>query len=253
MSFSQMQLPRPGRVLLLGGTAEARSLAARLVEDGIAVISSLAGRVNRPALPCGEVRIGGFGGIDGLIDFLRADRIEYVVDATHPFASQISATAVTACARVAIPLLRYERPGWISHPDAAMWTWAPDHLAAAAAVAPDARVLLTTGRQTLGDFKILADRAVFVRLVDQPAFSLPPTWSPIVARGPYDLVAERVLMQEHRVDTLITKDSGGAMTAGKLDAARELSVRVIVVRRPDYADSAPTVRTNDEALAALTG
>lgn len=252
MSSSQMQSSRRRRVLLLGGTAEARSLAARLVDDAIPVISSLAGRVSRPALPRGEVRIGGFGGLDGLINFLRQDQIEYVVDATHPFAARISATAVVACAQTAIPLLRYERPGWASHADASRWTWVPDHRAAAAAVTPDARVLLTTGRQSIGEFQTLADRAVYVRLVDQPTFSLPPTWRAIISRGPYDVDDERALMQKHQIDTLITKDSGGAMTAGKLAAAGDLGVRVIVVHRPDYHDTVVTVRTNDEAVEILS-
>ncbi|MEO6955759.1 MAG: cobalt-precorrin-6A reductase [Antricoccus sp.] len=252
MSSSQTRSLRRGRVLVLGGTAEARSLAARLVDDAIPVITSLAGRVSRPALPRGEVRIGGFGGLDGLVDFLGQNQIGYVVDATHPFAARISATAVAACAQAAIPLLRFARPGWANHADASIWTWVPDHRAAAAAVIPNARVLLTTGRQSIGDFQILADRTVYIRLVDEPTFILPPTWRAIISRGPYDVDDERALMQTHQIDTLITKDSGGAMTAGKLDAARDLGVQVIVVRRPDYHDTVATVRTNDEALSILT-
>ena len=217
-------------VLVLGGTAEARALAGLLVADGVDVLSSLAGRVSRPALPVGRVRVGGFGGVDGLATFLVEHRVRSVVDATHPFAARISANAAAACARTGIPLLRLARPGWGDHPDADRWTWV-DSLTEVLPL-PGERPVLTTGRQGLAELLPWADRAVLARVVDPPELELPPTWRLVRSRGPYDLPGERALLREHGADLLVTKDSGGTHTAAKLDAARELGVRVVVVRRP---------------------
>jgi len=217
-------------VLLLGGTGEARALAGLLVAAGVDVLSSLAGRVSRPALPVGRLRVGGFGGVDGLAMFLVEHRVTVVVDATHPFAATISANAAAACARTGTPLLRLARPGWAEHPDAAGWTWV-DSVGEALAVAAD-RPVLTTGRQSLHEFLPWADRAVLARVVDPPDLELPPAWRLVRSRGPYDLAGEQALLREHGADLLVTKDSGGSLTAAKLDAARELDVRVVVVRRP---------------------
>ena len=217
-------------VLLLGGTGEARALAGLLVADGVDVLSSLAGRVSRPALPAGRVRVGGFGGVDGLATFLVEHRIAAVVDATHPFAATISANAALACARTGTPLLRLARPGWSTHPDADAWTWVDDVVGALAV--PGDRPVLTTGRQSLEAFLPWADRAVLARVVDPPELVLPRGWRLIRSRGPYDLPGERALLTEHRADLLVTKDSGGTLTEAKLDAAHELGVPVVVVRRP---------------------
>jgi len=217
-------------VLLLGGTGEARALAALLVAAGVDVLSSLAGRVSRPALPAGRVRVGGFGGVDGLAMFLVEHRVRVVVDATHPFAATISANAASACAQTGTPLLRLARPGWAGHPDADRWTWVGS-ITEALATAGD-RPVLTTGRQSLHEFLPWADRAVLARVVDPPGLELPPAWRLLRSRGPYDLAAERSLLRGHRADLLVTKDSGGSLTAAKLDAARALDVPVVVVRRP---------------------
>ena len=217
-------------VLLLGGTGEARALAGLLVADGVDVLSSLAGRVSRPALPAGRVRVGGFGGVDGLATFLVEHRVAVLVDATHPFAATISANAALACARTDTPLLRLARPGWSTHPDAVAWTWVDDVTGALGV--PGDRPVLTTGRQSLAAFLPWADRAVLARVVDPPELALPATWRLVRSRGPYDLPGERALLGEHRADLLVTKDSGGEHTAAKLDAARELGVPVVVVRRP---------------------
>ena len=158
-------------ILILGGTSEARELAAALVASGADVISSLAGRVSRPALPAGRVRVGGFGGVDGLVDYLRAGKITAVVDATHPFAAQISANAAAATALAGVPLLRLERPGWRDHPQAGSWTWVADAAAARAAAEAARRPFLTTGRQSLEAFLPWADRRAIVRVVDPPEFS----------------------------------------------------------------------------------
>lgn len=223
-------------VLILGGTSEARELARRLVgRPGLRVVSSLAGRVRDPALPAGEVRVGGFGGAGGLAAWLTAERVSAVVDATHPFAEGISGNAVIACRQSDVPLLRVVRPPWLRH-DGDTWHDAGS-LAEAAELLPalGQRVFLTTGRQGLTAFARLEQTWFLIRCVDPPAPPLPPQHEIILARGPYDVAAERDLMREHWIDVLVTKNSGGELTAGKLTAARELGVEVVMIRRPPPA------------------
>ena len=228
-------------VLILGGTAEARALAAELHGARIPVTSSLAGRVRDPALPVGDVRIGGFGGPAGLADYLREHRVRAVVDATHPFAARMSASAAVACAAAGVPLLRLARPGWADHPLAGGWQWV-DGPAEAVRAAAGCRVLLTTGRRTLNEFTVLDAPFVLVRLVDPVTADLPAGWSVLTSRGPYTVSGELALLREHRVEVLVTKDSGGEMTEPKLLAAQQVGVRVVVLRRPALA---PGVRTVD--------
>jgi precorrin-6A/cobalt-precorrin-6A reductase len=243
------------RILVLGGTGEARELAARLHADGLPVVSSLAGRVSRPALPVGEVRVGGFGGPVGLATYLDEARIAAVVDATHPFAARISASAARAAELTGVPLIRLQRPGWREHPDAGRWTWVADSAAARVAAATARRPFLTTGRQSLPDFLAWADRDVLARVVDPPDLPLPGRWTVLLARGPYEREAERALMAEHRVDCLLTKDSGGPLTAAKLDAAADLGLPVVVIERPPPPAGVPLVTTVAEAhrLVRLSG
>ena len=241
----------PVTILILGGTGEARTLAARLIDAGIPVVSSLAGRVSDPALPAGPVRVGGFGGVDGLVDYLAAAAITGIVDATHPFAAQISDRVAAASTRTGVPLLRLERPSWREHPDAAHWTWVPD-AAAARDATQGQRPLLTTGRQSLVVFTTWTERDALVRVVDPPEIALPPRWTVLRARGPYDYESERRLLGDYGVDALLTKDSGGPLTAAKLDAARDLGVPVVVIARPPRTASGPTVATVSEVLAILT-
>jgi precorrin-6A/cobalt-precorrin-6A reductase len=228
-------------ILVLGGTAEARELAGALVARGVAVTTSLAGRVARPRLPPGEVRIGGFGGREALAQWLLEHQVRAVLDATHPFAERISGSAALACRDAGVPLLRVERPGWTERPGD-RWTWVEDLYGAARAIESlGERVLLTTGRQGLPAFAG-DERAWFlIRCVDPPNPPLPPRHELILDRGPYTLDGELALIDRHRIDLVVTKDSGGTHTEAKLDAARERGLPVIVVRRsPRRATPAAT-------------
>lgn len=238
-------------VLILGGTAEARSLAAELEAKGVPLTSSLAGRVSRPRLPVGPVRVGGFGGVEGLVSWMREHAVTAVVDATHPFAATMGAHAAQACSALDVPLLRLARPGWAEHPDAAGWTWVTSHEAAREAVEKVGGVpFVTTGRQTLHHHvEAWVDRPVLVRLVEPPEVPLPEAWTVLRSRGPFDVPGEEALMREHRVSVLLTKDSGGSYTEAKLDAARHLGIPVVVVARPRRADGVVEAR---DAVAAAT-
>ena len=223
-------------VLILGGTSEARDLASRLdARPGLRVVSSLAGRVRDPALPAGEVRIGGFGGVDGLVAWLTDQHISAVIDATHPFAEGISANAALACGQTGTPLLRVVRPPWLPGKGD---TWHEARsLPDAASLLPGLgrRVFLTTGRQGLAAFAPLRQSWFLIRCVDPPAEPMPPQRQVILARGPYHDATERALMSQHQIDVLVTKNSGGELTAGKLAAARDLGIAVVMVSRPELA------------------
>jgi precorrin-6A/cobalt-precorrin-6A reductase len=236
-------------ILVLGGTAEARELAGALHAAGVVVTSSLAGRVSRPRLPAGETRIGGFGGPEALARWLADHGVRAVVDATHPFARRISASAARACPQAGVALLRLERPGWSARPGD-RWRWVDDLDAAAVEIRSRGcrRVLLTTGRQGLDAFAGLDEAWFLVRCVDPPAAALPRHHELLLDRGPYVVDGELALIDERRIDLVVTKDSGGPLTAAKLDAARARGLPVIVVRRPPALD-VPTVATVDAALA----
>ncbi|WP_330263157.1 cobalt-precorrin-6A reductase [Streptomyces griseorubiginosus] len=220
-------------VLILGGTTEARELAAVLAgRPGVRVTTSLAGRVARPGAIAGEVRVGGFGGAEGLADWLREEHVDALVDATHPFARAITANAARAAAVTGVPSLVLRRPGW--HPGPRDRWHLVDSLAEAAESLPGLgrRVFLTTGRMELAAFAHLTDLHFVVRSVEPPEAPMPPHTEVILARGPFTVADESALLHDHRIDVLVTKDSGGAATAAKLTAARELSLPVVVVRRP---------------------
>ncbi|MFD9128176.1 cobalt-precorrin-6A reductase, partial [Kitasatospora sp. NPDC059571] len=241
-------------VLILGGTTEARRLAAALAADGaLRVTSSLAGRVAEPRLPAGEVRIGGFGGPAGLAAWLREQRVDALIDATHPFAERISRNAALAAAEVHVPLLALRRPGW-GPVDGDDWHRVGSLAAAAAALdGLGERVFLTTGRQGLDAFAHLAGHWFLARSVDAPEPPLPPRTEVLLDRGPFTLDGERAVLREHRIDVLVTKDSGGAATAPKLTAARELGLPVVVVRRPEPPARGPGAVAVARALGWLTG
>jgi precorrin-6A/cobalt-precorrin-6A reductase len=236
------------RILILGGTAEARELAATLHAEGHHVITSLAGRVARPRLPVGEVRIGGFGGPDALAAWLLSNDIAAIVDATHPFAERISASAARASEQAGVPLLRLERPGWTEGPGD-RWHWVDGLDEAATRVSElGSRVLLATGRQGLAAFAGVSDAWFLIRCVDPPDDPLPPRREVLLDRGPYTLEGELALIDGHDIDVVVTKDSGGEHTRAKLDAARTRELPVIVMRRPPRP-AAKTVTGVDEVVA----
>jgi precorrin-6A/cobalt-precorrin-6A reductase len=238
------------RILILGGTAEARELATELHGQGHHVITSLAGRVARPRLPVGEVRIGGFGGPDALAAWLLSNEIAAVVDATHPFAERISASAVRAAEQAIVPLVRLERPGWTEGPGD-RWHWVDDLDEAAARVPKlGSRVLLTTGRQGLSAFARVTDAWFLIRCVDPPDNPLPPRCEVLLDRGPYTLEGELALIDNHGIDVVVTKNSGGDLTRAKLDAARARELPVMVVCRPARTD-AETVTWVDDVVACV--
>jgi precorrin-6A/cobalt-precorrin-6A reductase len=244
-------VPRSRKILVLGGTIEARALANALSEGGHAVITSLAGRTTEPRRPQGEMRIGGFGGAAGLADYLRSAAIEAVIDATHPYASAISAYALEASAAADLPLLRLERAPWQPH-KGDRWIVA-DSLAACATVAPDLgrRAFLTIGVKELGSFRGVDNVWFLVRLVDRPPQPIPLTRHELIlARGPFEAAAERDLMQRHRIDLVIAKNSGGESTYGKIAAARDLGLPVLLLRRP-LLPPAPTATSIADAIAWL--
>ncbi|MFS8198098.1 cobalt-precorrin-6A reductase [Streptomyces sp. CWNU-52B] len=236
-------------VLILGGTTEARQLAGLLHgTPGLRLTSSLAGRVASPRLPPGDVRVGGFGGTEGMTAWLREHAVDVLVDATHPFAGTISFHAASAAARAHVPLLALRRPGWV-RAEGDDW-YEAGSLAEAAGLLPalGRRVFLTTGRMGLATFADLDGLWFLVRSVDAPEPPYPARTEVVLDRGPFTLDGERELLRRHRIDVLVTKDSGGAATAPKLTAAREAAVPVVVVRRPPAPDGVPVV-TGPEAAA----
>ncbi|MFF3420625.1 cobalt-precorrin-6A reductase [Streptomyces sp. NPDC002698] len=242
-------------VLILGGTTEARRLAESLAAGppaGLRVTSSLAGRVGAPRLPPGEVRVGGFGGAEGLARWLGEHAVDAVVDATHPFAGTIGSNAAAAAAATGVPLLVLRRPGWV--PVAGDVWHETGSLEEAAGLLPSLgrRVFLTTGRLGLAAFAALEDLWFLVRSVDAPRAPAPARMEVLLDRGPFTLQGERELLRRHAVDVVVTKDSGGQATAPKLTAAREAGLPVVVVRRPPVPPGVPIVPAPEAAAAWIT-
>lgn len=246
------QLSPPAPLLILGGTTEATALAARLAAEHprIAATVSLAGRTQAPRpLPL-PVRIGGFGGAEGLARFLAASATRAVVDATHPFAAVMPFNAAAACRLAAIPLLALKRPEW-QQLEGDRWTHVGSMAEAVTALgASPRRVFLTIGRQELAAFAAAPQHAYLARVIDPPEGPVPPDLTLIRDRGPFDADAEAALMRRERIEVVVAKNAGGDATAGKIAAARHLGLPVIMVTRP-AKPNVPTVATVDEAMIWL--
>ncbi len=244
--------PVPRRVLLLGGTGEALSLAARLAGDpGIALTTSLAGRTAGHRLPAGDVRVGGFGGTRGLLDYLRAEAVEAVIDATHPFAATISCHAAEACAAAAVPRVLVLRPPWQPEPGD---RWLPAAATAAAADLaghPGRRVFLTVGRRELAVFAGHPQTWFLVRMIEPPPDPLPlDRYELLLARGPFSPADEAALLDRHGIDLIVSKNSGGGATYPKIAAARARGIPVVMISRPP-TPAGDTVTGVDAVLAWL--
>lgn len=237
------------RVLVLGGTAEARELAERL-HPGVDVISSLAGRVPNPALPAGEVRIGGFGGEEPMRQWLVDQGVDAVVDATHPFAASITARTAGVCTDLGLPHLVLVRPPW----DSSHYMTVSSAAEAAEAVGRQrySHVFLTSGRSTISAFR-RCDAWFLIRVVIAPdAKALPMRHTLLLSRGPYRYDDELKLMRKHNIHALVTKNSGGEFTRAKLDAAAALYIPVVMIERPPLPTGVTTVSTVDEAVTWAT-
>lgn len=220
--------------MILGGTGDAAEIAARVSTiPAVEAIASLAGRTRQPSVPAGNVRIGGFGGVAGLVSYLHEMSIDLVIDATHPFASQISLNAAAATAEVGIPRLLFNRPAW-EKVNGDRWIEVDNIEAAAAALLNQAyRVFLTVGRQELSAFAYLEGIWFLMRVIDPPSpDALIPPGLVLCDRGPFALDNEREILIHHKIDTIVSKNSGGDATYAKIIAARELGVQVVMVNRP---------------------
>ncbi|MCP1908133.1 precorrin-6A/cobalt-precorrin-6A reductase [Bradyrhizobium elkanii] len=225
------------RALILGGTADANLLAAAIASAGIDAVYSYGGRTRAPADQPLPVRSGGFGGVSGLADYLQREAITHVVDATHPFAAEMSRNAIAACAQTATPLLTLERAPW-DKTSGDRWIEVADVVSAAAAL-PDSRasVFLAIGRQHVAPFGARPQHAYTLRFVDPPEQALPlPDADVIVSRGPFTLEGELAMMRTRRVEWIVARNSGGTGARAKIDAARVLGLPVIMITRPSLPD-----------------
>ncbi|HEY0920973.1 cobalt-precorrin-6A reductase [Devosia sp.] len=237
------------KILILGGTEEARTLADALVAMGHDVTTSYAGRTTDPLRPGGEIRAGGFGGGRGLADYLLANSFRRLVDATHPYSVRMATNAVEASRLTGVRLVRLTRPVWIE-PQYAFWHHMPNAEATADALPAGARVLLTVGHRNLDVFLRRTDCSFVVRSIEPPEKPLPVTARSLLARPPFFVGAETELMRQEGISHLVTKNSGGVQTEAKLKAAQQLRVAVLMIARPQLppAHEVPTV---GRAIAAL--
>jgi len=222
---------RANRILIFGGTGEARELANRLVDQGIHVVTSLAGVTNSPNLPRGEVHRGRLGGAEGIAAYAAGERFDLIVDATHPFAAQISANIAAAAERLDVRCVRVERDAWFAGPDD-RWTEVAGFHEAAAVVPQNSRVLITIGHRGLEPFLARKDLAGIIRLIEPPDVALPQSWRLLIARPPHTLADELRLFDQELITALVTKNSGGKATFAKLIAARERKIPVVMIARP---------------------
>ncbi|MER8478880.1 cobalt-precorrin-6A reductase [Mesorhizobium sp. M1163] len=239
------------RILILGGTTEARQVAGILsVRSDLAITLSLAGRTENPAAQGVPVRVGGFGGVDGLALYLHETDVDLLIDATHPYAAQISANAAEAARRSGVPIVALKRPGW-EPAEGDQWTLVDGVTSSVTALgSAQRRVFLALGRQEITAFEAAPQHHYLIRSVDpvEPRLTVPDA-TYLLARGPFQEPDEHSLLQEHRIDVVVSKNSGGEATYGKIAAARALGIEVVMIRRPALPDvtSAETV----ESLAAM--
>ncbi len=217
------------KVLILGGTRDARQLAFRLIHAGHDVTTSFAGVTEHPVQPEGKVRVGGFGGAQGLRQYLQAEKFEVLVDATHPFAAIISANAAEAAGDVL--LLRLERPAWTARPDD-HWINVENIEVAVSALPLKASIMLTIGRKEIEPFIARADLKGVARMIEPTTIALPPSWILILERPPFTLESEMALLRDHSITHLVSKNAGGSETETKLVAARNLKIPVVMIARP---------------------
>jgi precorrin-6A/cobalt-precorrin-6A reductase len=240
------------RVLILGGTTEARILAERLAgRTDLDVTLSLAGRTAAPARQAVPVRSGGFGGAAGLAEYLQRERVDVLIDSTHPYASGISANARAAALRSGVRFVAVRRPPWVAV-EGDRWTEVDNVGAAVRALGEAARrVLVTLGRNELAPLRQAPQHFYLIRSVDpvDPPLALPHA-TYITGRGPFAEADELALMRAHAIEAVIAKNSGGEAAYGKIAAARTLGIAVIMLRRPPVPE-APSVETVEEAIAWL--
>jgi precorrin-6A/cobalt-precorrin-6A reductase len=222
------------RLLILGGTGDAVKLLDRAsLLPGLTVITTLAGRTRSPNPVAGEVRIGGFGGEAGLVEYLKVEKIDLIIDATHPFAAQISGNVAGAATQLAIPRIMLVRPAWARSPEDNWIEVESIDRAVAAIPAIAERIFVTIGRQQLAPFSQLTDRWCLMRSIDPPDATIPlPPGKILLDRGPFTLESERQLMMKYRIQAIVSKNSGGDATYAKIIAARELQIPIIMVQRP---------------------
>lgn len=240
----------PKRVLILGGTGDAAELITRATAlPGVEIVSSLAGRTQQPIVPDSNTRIGGFGGAAGLTEYLQQQHIDLLIDATHPFAAQISCNAAAAAANAGIPHLLLIRPAW-EKVSGDCWIEVASNEAAAAILPGLAhRIFLTIGRQELSTFSHLQTLWFLMRMIDPPQPNSPvPPGELLLERGPFVLEQERSLLQRYEIGAIVSKNSGGRATYAKIIAARELGIPVVMVQRPPV----PEVEQVADVASALS-
>jgi precorrin-6A/cobalt-precorrin-6A reductase len=239
------------RALILGGTSDAHLLAEAIARAGLEATYSYGGRTRAPATQPLPTRVGGFGGASGLAEYLRREKITHVIDATHPFAAEMSRSAVAASANTGTRLIALERAPWLKAPGD-RWIEVADLASAVAALPLErARVFLAIGRQHIAAFGAKPQHAYTLRFVDPPGEPLPfPDANVIVSRGPFLLESELDMMRSRGIEWIVARNSGGSGARAKIDAARELGVPVVMIARPELPDR-PRVESVAEVMRWL--
>lgn len=233
------------KILILGGTAEAAKLASALNVLPVEAITSLAGRTANPAAINGKVRTGGFGGAEGLATYLATEKINLLIDATHPYATRISHNAVLASSMAKIPLLRLERPAWEKE-NGDNWIDVANEAQAATIIPAGERVLLALGRQHIAPFAERSDVHFIMRMIDPPEVTLPRDCEIVLAK-PESYESEKQLLSERKIGLIVSRNSGGSISYTKIKAARDLAIPVMMIARPPV-EAKTVVATVEEAI-----